>query len=198
MFFALSEMKITSRLDSYLTNLNLPWEKKKEDTYSTVGALIFYRVGLRESSGEWVFTRLWAKNFSVQTNILLWVPEKEMLFLGMDDGVIYGYSIINKGISLSQDVEIKAHSKRVMGLAYDSENGYLLSISEDGKFKCSDPTTEEPVHEEHVGRGGLKQLIHDKYYKRLFIGDGKGNVHIMSYINYPPEVVGSISTESSS
>jgi len=195
LFFALSEMKITSRLDSYLTNLNLPWEKKKDDTYSTVGALIFYRVGLRESNGEWVFTRLWAKNFAVQTNILWWSPDKEMIFMGMDDGVIYGFSIVNKGISLSQEVEIKAHSKRVMGLAYDSENHHIISISEDGKFKWSDISTEEPVHEETIGKGGLKSLVHDKFYKRMFIGDGYGSIHIMSYVNYPPELIGSISAE---
>ena len=28
LFVALSDMKLTSRLDSYLTNVNLPWEKK--------------------------------------------------------------------------------------------------------------------------------------------------------------------------
>jgi len=71
LFFALSDMKITSRLDSYLTNVSLPWEKK-DDTYATVGALLFYRVGLREKDGEWIFTRLWAKNFPIQTNILFW------------------------------------------------------------------------------------------------------------------------------
>ena len=48
----------------------MPWEKKKDDTYATVGAMIFYRVGLREKDCEWVITRLCAKNFPVQTNIL--------------------------------------------------------------------------------------------------------------------------------
>ena len=115
--------------------------------------------------------------------------------MGMDDGVIYGFSIVNKGISLSQDLEIKAHSKRVMGLAYDSENHHIISISEDGKFKLSDISTEEPVHEETIGKGGLKSLVHDKFYKRMFIGDGFGSIHIMSYVNYPPELIGSISAE---
>jgi WD40 repeat protein len=195
LFFALSEMKIMSRIDSYLTNINLPWEKKKDDTYSTVGAIIFYRVGLRESNGEWVFTRLWAKNFPVQTNILCWAPEKEIMFMGMDDGQIYGFSVVNKGISLSQDIEIKAHTSRVMGMAFDAENNQIMSISEDGKFKCSDISTQEPVHEESFGKGGLKALVHDKYYKRIFIGDGKGSVHIVSHVNYPPELIGSISSE---
>ena len=88
LFFALSDMKITSRLDSYLTNVSLPWEKK-DDTYATVGALLFYRVGLREKDGEWIFTRLWAKNFPIQTNILFWWAEKQQMYLGMDDGRIY-------------------------------------------------------------------------------------------------------------
>lgn len=187
-------MKITSRIDSYLTNLNLPWEKK-DDTYATVGALMFYRVGLRDSDGQWVFTRLWAKNFPVQTNILHWSSEKNMLFLGMDNGRIYGFNIINKGISLSQDVEIKAHSKRVMGMIYDHDNNHIMSISEDGKFKCSDVTTEEPVHEEGFGRGGLKVMVHDKHYKRLFIGDGAGSIHIVCYKNYPPELLSAVKSQ---
>lgn len=173
LFFALSDMKITSRIDSYLTNISLPWEKK-EDTYSTVGALMFYKVGLREKDGEWIFTRLWAKNFPHQTNTLFWSTEKEQLFLGMDNGRIYAFSIINKGISLRQDAEIKAHSGRVMGLSYEPENGYVISISQDGKFKYSDVTTEEPVHEQAIGSGGLKVMVHDKFYKRVFVGDGAG------------------------
>ena len=197
LFFALSDMKITSRIDSYLTNVSLPWEKK-DDTYATVGALIFYRVGLREKDGEWVFTRLWAKNFPVQTNVLHWSPEKEMMFLGMDDGRIYAYTIINKGISLSQDVEIKAHSKRVMGMAYSPEHHHIMSISEDGKFKCSDVTTEEPVHEESLGKGGLNSMVHDKLNKRLFIGDGTGTVHIIGYSNYPPELLSAVKSQNGS
>lgn len=140
MFLALSDMKITSRIDSYLTNMSMPWDNKKDkkapgDTYATVGAILFYRVGLRESNGEWVFTRLWAKNFSAQTNILCWSPEKQQMYLGMDNGRIFAFSIGDKEISLVQDAEIKAHSRRVMGLAYDPETQYVISISEDGKLK---------------------------------------------------------------
>mmetsp|Transcript_42928 Transcript_42928/g.50357 ORF Transcript_42928/g.50357 Transcript_42928/m.50357 type:complete len:191 (+) Transcript_42928:479-1051(+) len=190
-------MRITSRLDSYLTNMSLPWEKKS-DTYSTVGALLFYRVGLREKDGEWIFTRLWAKNFPVQTNILCWSPEKERMYLGMDNGTIYSYSINENEISLTQEAEIKAHAKRVMGLAYDNENNHVISISKDGKLKCSDDTTEEPVHEESIGKSGLKVLLHDKSHKRLFIGDGSGCVHIVSHFNYPPELLASVKSQNGS
>ena len=43
LFVALSDMKLASRLDAYLTNVNLPWEKKPDNvTYATVGAVLFY------------------------------------------------------------------------------------------------------------------------------------------------------------
>lgn len=65
MFVALSDMKLTSRLDSYLTNVNLPWEKKRPEniTFATVGALLFYRVGVEADGKTWNFTRLWAANY---------------------------------------------------------------------------------------------------------------------------------------
>ena len=41
-FVAMSEMNLASRMDSYFTNVSMPWEKKldkKDDTVSSVGAL---------------------------------------------------------------------------------------------------------------------------------------------------------------
>ena len=56
LYVAVSEMKIASRLDSYITNVSrlscltliqftMPWEKKeKVETFATVGAVIVYKV----------------------------------------------------------------------------------------------------------------------------------------------------------
>ena len=62
MFVALSDMSLASRLDAYLTNASLPWEKKKEsvETYATVGALLFYQIGVEKDGKNWNFNRLWA------------------------------------------------------------------------------------------------------------------------------------------
>jgi hypothetical protein len=85
LFVAVSEMKITSRLDSYITNVScfyrlktfsyqftMPWEKKdKADTYATVGAAIIYKVRIMKESdgdtGSWQFQRLWMKGYPLQT-----------------------------------------------------------------------------------------------------------------------------------
>lgn len=57
MFVAMSDMNITSRLDSYITNMSMPWEKKeakqkKSDNYSTVGAVALYKVKLAHEEDD--------------------------------------------------------------------------------------------------------------------------------------------------
>ena len=57
LFVAMSEMQLASRLDSYITNFTMPWEKKDEkDTtvYATVGAVACFKVTQKEDD-SWAF-----------------------------------------------------------------------------------------------------------------------------------------------
>ena len=76
LFVAMSEMNIGSRLDSYITNFTMPWEKKKQKNasninavYSTVGAVALYKMKLTKNTQgvieSWTFTHLWTKNFAL-------------------------------------------------------------------------------------------------------------------------------------
>jgi len=40
----MSEMNITNRIDSYITNFSMPWDEKKAPTAATVGGVTCYRV----------------------------------------------------------------------------------------------------------------------------------------------------------
>ena len=101
LFLALSDMNLASWLDSYLTNAQLPWEKKweSETTYSTVGALLFYQVGVSNNMGtdEWKFNRLWAINYPSQTNVITYVPEHQAVIVGLDSGKIHIYWVTESG-----------------------------------------------------------------------------------------------------
>ena len=66
MLIACSDMSITSRLDAYVTNFNLPWEKKNE-AHISVGAVFAYKV-INDSEGIYNFDKLWAKSFPTQVN----------------------------------------------------------------------------------------------------------------------------------
>ena len=72
----MSEMNIGSRLDSYITNFTMPWEKKKqknasnnEQVYSTVGGVVLYKMKLTKNAegvvDGWTFTQCWAKSFAL-------------------------------------------------------------------------------------------------------------------------------------
>lgn len=83
LFVAMSEMKIATRLDSYITNViikslmcimqfTMPWDKKpatSNQVYATVGAVACYKVKLTqvedEDDNEWEFTKWWIKGYAV-------------------------------------------------------------------------------------------------------------------------------------
>jgi len=66
---ACADMNIASRIDAYITNVNLPWEKKT-DAHISVGAVFAYKV-VQDSSGSYYFEKLWAKSFPKQVHILI-------------------------------------------------------------------------------------------------------------------------------
>lgn len=68
-FTACSDMNIASRLDSYLTNVNLPWEKKTE-AHISVGAAFAYKV-TTDSNKTFYFEKLWAKSYPKQVNKII-------------------------------------------------------------------------------------------------------------------------------
>mmetsp|Transcript_6195 Transcript_6195/g.5573 ORF Transcript_6195/g.5573 Transcript_6195/m.5573 type:complete len:128 (+) Transcript_6195:397-780(+) len=94
MFVAMSDMNITSRIDAYLTNISLPWEKKtaKTDNYVSVGALSAYKV-ITDNDDNWEFLRMWTISFPSQTNVLCWSQEIETLYVGLDSGKVHIYKV---------------------------------------------------------------------------------------------------------
>jgi len=66
----MSDMNLVTRMDSYFTNFNMPWEKKakkelKDETVSTVGALQHFKIECNGKTKEncWVSTPTWAKTY---------------------------------------------------------------------------------------------------------------------------------------
>lgn len=53
-------MNVASRVDSYLTNMKLPWEKEAPPTLLSVGALECY---ILISETEFKFDRIWSKTY---------------------------------------------------------------------------------------------------------------------------------------
>lgn len=61
-------MNVASRVDSYLTNMKLPWEKDLPPVIVSVGAVECY---IQDNLNEFKFDRVWTKTFSCQVSTFL-------------------------------------------------------------------------------------------------------------------------------
>lgn len=76
-------MNVASRMDAYLTNMKMPWEKEAPPTLLSVGALECWA---QTSESEYKFERLWSKTFPKQAICLYWDATSSSLFVGLDEG----------------------------------------------------------------------------------------------------------------
>jgi hypothetical protein len=188
-FLALSDMNIASRIDAYLTNVNLPWEKKT-NAHVTVGALIVYRY--KQEGDSYYFEKLWTKSYPIQTGSVFWDSESNHLLVGLDNGIIKCYRVSPElnFLQYEEVCEIKAHNDRVMGMSYDNRTGCIYSAGTDKKFKITEIHYKECVSgmcliysEITVGSHGCTNLLYDKKNSRCFITNEVGVIYIYSIIN---------------
>eukprot|EP00349_Pseudokeronopsis_sp_Brazil_P009175 CAMPEP_0202961928 /NCGR_PEP_ID=MMETSP1396-20130829/6027_1 /ASSEMBLY_ACC=CAM_ASM_000872 /TAXON_ID= /ORGANISM="Pseudokeronopsis sp., Strain Brazil" /LENGTH=316 /DNA_ID=CAMNT_0049682157 /DNA_START=155 /DNA_END=1105 /DNA_ORIENTATION=- len=200
MFVAMSDMNITSRIDAYLTNFSLPWEKKTaNDNYVSVGALSTYKV-IVDKDDNWEFLRMWTVSFPSQTNVLEWCREQETLFVGLDSGKVHIYKVPSKVNYMTYDEQegIKVHGKRVMGLYYNSSINMLYSIGEDGRFKITDINLKSTVYEVSPGKSGLKYMVYEQQRGIFILADADGFIYLYNALTNPPELLASIQSQSRS
>ena len=128
MFAACSDMNIASRVDSYITNVNLPWEKS--DNYITVGAVFAFKLNFKASSESGIFERRWAKSFPTQTGVINYSLDKNILMVGLDNGkfILYQTGLDTKFTEYELLYEGKPHSARVMGLDIDVKKMYVIHV----------------------------------------------------------------------
>jgi hypothetical protein len=80
LFTSISDMNVTSRVDSYLTNMKLPWEKElPQGAMITVGAVECY---IQKDKSEFKFDKLWTKTFQTQVIVLYWDAPSCLLLTG--------------------------------------------------------------------------------------------------------------------
>lgn len=137
LFVVCCDMSISSRVDAYITNVNLPWEKKT-DAHISVGAAMAFRVIARKN--EYIFEKMWAKSFPEQTGVVNFEKESSTLLVGLDSGGIAVYKSSKESHFLTYDeiCKVKLHKARVMGVAFDPKTGYIFSCSSDKKLLLSE------------------------------------------------------------
>ena len=198
LFLVCCDMNITSRVDAYITNVNLPWEKKT-DQHISVGAVFAFKVIEDKRGNSYYFEKLWAKSFPEQTGVVNFNKSSLVLQVGLDSGSIkfYRTSIESKYLVYDEAINFKPHSSRVMGLSYDDIQGYIYSCSSDKKFMISEFNNPSAIREIAESAYGYTALIHDKPNERIFLTNEGGILSVFSTNVYPPNLTTVIQTHTS-
>lgn len=189
MFVVCADMNIASRVDSYITNVNLPWERKT-DAHVAVGAVFAYRV-LTGKDSQYVFEKQWAKSFPEQTGVVSFDEESQTILVGLDSGRILSFKTTTENQFTQYDdlCHIKPHKDRVMGLAFDPSKGYIYSCSSDKRFIVNEINYQSNLYEIATSQYGYTNLAYDKRNSRIFLTNEGGVLTVFLTSSYPPNLV---------
>ena len=178
MFIACSDMNIASRVDSYITNVNLPWEKNGD--YIIVGALLTFKLNLKLKNSSDMYERTWAKSFPTQTGVINYSLEKNILMVGLDNGKInfFQTGLDSKFTEYELLYEGKPHSARVMGVDLDPKKNIAYTCSSDKKFMMTYLSEKDKYIEISNIQAGYTNLYFDKINERIFLTNEIGQVMI--------------------
>ena len=195
LFLVCCDMNITSRVDAYITNVNLPWEKKT-DQHISVGAVFAFKVIEDRRGNSYVFEKLWAKSFPEQTGVVNFNKKELVLQVGLDSGTIVFYktSAESKYLAFDEVINYKPHSNRVMGVSYDNQQEYIYSCGSDKKFMVAEYNSIESITEVAQSNFGYTALIHDKPNERLFLTNEGGVLSVFLTNSFPPTLVNVVQT----
>ena len=198
LYLVCCDMNITSRVDAYITNVNLPWEKKT-DEHISVGAVFAFKVLGDKKGNSYYFEKLWAKSFPEQTGVVNFNKNSLVLQVGLDSGsiIFYRTSIESKYFAYEEITNFKPHTNRVMGLTYDEQKGYIYSCSTDKKFMITEFNNVSNIQQVAESAFGYTALIHDKPNERIFLTNEGGVLSVFNTNVYPPNIIIVIQTHTS-
>ena len=138
MFTCISDMSALSRIDSYFTNMDLPWEKKKPAnqvllSVGVIEALVQPKKDVLE------FERIWCKSNKSQAICMSWSETLNALSIGYDSGMVEIISVDPQNpLNYKEMHTYQAHQARVMGIYLDGLRNLCYTISEDNHLKVMD------------------------------------------------------------
>ena len=198
-FAALSTTQPLARVNSYLNNINLPWDNKEEQVESWIGTVeAWARVGV--PNNEYFYEMLWGVGFQAQAICLGFSETLRKLVVGLDNGVLVVIHLSDENpkhhaISVSS----KVHSGRVMRLEINDSLKQVYSIGEDKSFKVFDIKQKTVMSELYLSQKKLTEMVVDFESKIAYVSDRGGSIHLVGLGSNPPNFLRScrVSADSS-
>lgn len=158
-----SDPNSVSRIDSYITNLNMPWDKKtdKDQVLLAVGNLEAWG-RVKKGSDKYNYERLWLKTFKSQAICLDLNQKLNILAIGCDNGFLNVFEIDpSDPLKYSEITSEKVHTARIMRVHIDDKQGMIYTIGEDKYLRVYDISAKCVTHEVMVSKSKLTEMVVD-------------------------------------
>jgi WD40 repeat protein len=196
-FSVTSDPNTVSRLDSYITNLNMPWDKKehKDQVLLAVGNLEAWG-RVKRGGDKYQYDRLWLKTFKSQAICLDFNEMLNLVAVGCDNGTLNLFQF-NKDdpLKYTEITGDKIHTARIMNVIIDERANCVYTISEDRNFTIFDLKANCITSETVISTKKLTEMVVDFRNKIAYVADRGGSINVV-YIGSPPSAKQIVKTSS--
>jgi WD40 repeat protein len=202
LFTILSNYNITTRVDSFIKNTEILNFNKEDVTPqmlsendlnnadadpNSAGAFCVYKVVTYKNKKNLLKVKLekiFLKYYQDLTGSLFYDTKTNLFLIGFNSGKIIFYKVLPESVFTQFDYmsDLKYHSSKVSGLAFDSNTNNFYSCSDDGKF-CQGVVNliyRENYNPEiiHQTSAGYSCMFFDKPNERLYLSTYNGHLEV--------------------
>lgn len=187
-FAALSDTSTISRIDSYLTNIPMPWDKnvKKDEALLAVGGLEAWG-RVKRGGDKFYYEKLWLKTLKSQVICLHYSQKLQLIGVGCDSGEL-GLFLLDKEdpFKVDQLVLQKVHTSRIMKLYINHKEKVIYTIGEDKMLRVFDIDANAITGEVTVSGKKLTEMVIDEKNKIAYVADRGGRINVVFLAANPP------------
>jgi hypothetical protein len=182
LFLGLSEK---APKDSTMNSLNniINLFKTPASTEGT-GALLIYNI-IKNNSGEQHFEPLYSKELYSEVSYVNYFNSNSVLAAGLNNGSVLLFKIyINETSDISKDLVeelcvVKAHKKRIIGVAVNFIKGYVYTVARDGVINISEINYQSIMRNIKISKKEFSRCVFEEKKNRLFLTDEGGSIWIV-------------------
>eukprot|EP00401_Gymnodinium_catenatum_P064136 CAMPEP_0117500314 /NCGR_PEP_ID=MMETSP0784-20121206/22712_1 /TAXON_ID=39447 /ORGANISM="" /LENGTH=672 /DNA_ID=CAMNT_0005295519 /DNA_START=43 /DNA_END=2058 /DNA_ORIENTATION=- len=176
----------TSRIDTKITNIKLPWEPAAPNLPTSQMSL------WRQSPADLRFDMQFICRYTATIScvVLCPAPEKGFCLCGLSDGTV-GYSLIRSEPGMNNSgstLPLLKHTAPVVALATDDAEQWVISASKDNALMIYDSRRQMIVSEVQTP-GATSSMRYSQTQKRLFCGLATGRIVVFDAAILPIQQV---------
>jgi hypothetical protein len=148
------------------------------------GVILIYNI-IKNNSGEQHFEPLYSKELMAEVSCVNYFNSNSILAIGLNNGNVLLFKIyINETSDISKDLVeelcvLKAHKKRIVGVAINFIKGYLYTAAREGCLNISEINYQSVMKNVKLSKKEFSRMVFEEKKNRIFLTDDGGSIWVV-------------------